>query len=201
MHAVRERVSNLMLCAFAAVAVTACATLPQSGARSPTLAHVPVVALPDGHEAVLVRSHGDEWKLADGTRRVSVEYLWDYTAAVARVRTVGGDGVVLDDEPRPGLTLNATDEEMAWAYEIARADPRIASRLTPDVVYYGGFSFREPGHPDCDRASRCVHVIASRDEGRYKVFHAMVDLQAARVVDPDFDPAMGGLNEPRKNPE
>lgn len=185
----------LVISALAVAVLSGCATVPPPPQRSPTLAHVPVVVLPDGHEAVLVRSHGDEWKLADGTRRVSVEYLWDYTAAVARVRIVGADQVVFEDEPRPGLTLNATDEEMAWAYEIARGDPQIAARLTPDVVYYGGFSYREPGHADCNRGSRCIHVIASRDGGRRKVFHALVDLQTARVVDPDYDPALGGFDD------
>jgi hypothetical protein len=174
-----------------------CAAVPVVTGPSPTLAQVPVIDLPDGHKAVLVRSHEDEWKVDGRDVRVTVQYLWDYTARSARVRTLAADDGVLTDEPRPGLTLNATDEEMAWAYELARSVPAIAAKVTADTDYYGGFSYRHPGDPGCDLGSRCVHVIASRDGGRFKVFHAIVDLQAAQVVHPDYDPAMGGLDEPR----
>jgi hypothetical protein len=184
-----------LLCAVTALSVSACATLPHAGTRSPTLAHVPVVELPDGHEAVLVRSFGDEQKTPDGDRRVQVEYLWDYTDAVARRRTLDGSGAVIGDEREPGLTLNATQPELDWAIAIVKADPVVSVKLVGEVVYYGGFSYREPGHPDCDLRSRCIHVIGSRDGGRGKVFHALVDLQTSRVVAPDYDPALGGFDD------
>ncbi len=178
-----------------AIALSACASVPQGPERSPTLAHVPFVELPDGHEAVLVRSFGDEQKTPDGDLRVQVEYLWDYTGAVARKRTLDGDGAVVGDESQPGLTLNATQPELDWAINIVKADRELSVKLVPDTVYYGGFSFREPGHPDCDLRSRCIHVIGSKDGGRRKVFHALVDLQTSRVVAPDYDPALGGFDD------
>lgn len=187
--------SRGLLCVIAAVFLSACASLPEEKGRSPTLAHVPVVKLPDGHEAVLVRSFGDEQKTSEGDRRVQVEYLWDYTSAVARKRTLDGDGSVVGDESEPGLTLNATQPELDWAIAIVKAHGELSVKLVPDTVYYGGFSFREPGHPDCDLRSRCIHVIGSRDGGRRKVFHALVDLQTARVVAPDYDPALGGFDD------
>lgn len=164
--------------------------------RSPTLAHVPTQILADGHVAVLVREYDDEVKLGGGReQRMHVRYLWDYTAAGAREIQTAPDGSLLLDAIRPALTLNATEAELAYAVALLREDATIAARFTADSDIYGGFSFREPGHAHCDIGSRCIHVIVSRDQGRYKVAHAIVDLQTARVIDPDYDPELGGLAE------
>ena len=195
MPSFHEYLSRGLLCGVAAVAISACATLQHDGGRSPTLAHVPFVKLPDGHEAVLVRSFGDEQKTPVGDRRVQVEYLWDYTDAVARRRTLDSAGAVIEDQTEPARTLSATKSELDWAIMLIKANREVAVKLVPDVVYYGGFSFRESGHPECDLRSRCIHVIGSRDGGRRKVFHALVDLQTSRVVAPDYDPALGGLDD------
>jgi len=178
-----------------ALALAACAG---SGAtlRSPTLDHVATLQLPDGHDAVLVREYDDEVKLGDGReQRMHVAYLWDYTAAVARERQTAPDGRLLSDRALPALTLNATDAELAYAVALLREDAAINARFTEDTDIYGGFSQREPGDPHCDLGSRCIHVIVSRDSGRYKVAHAIVDLQRGRVVDPDYDPELGGIAE------
>lgn len=165
--------------------------------RSPTLDHVATVQLPDGHDAVLVREYDDEVKLGDGReQRMHVAYLWDYTAAVARERQTAPDGSLLSDRTLPALTLNATDAELAYAIALLREDAAINARFTADTDIYGGFSQREPGDAHCDLGSRCIHVIVSRDSGRYKVAHAIVDLQRGRVVDPDYDPELGGIAEP-----
>lgn len=192
--------SSRWLVLWGAAALSACASVPVAPGRSPSLAHLPVVQLPDGHEAVLVREYGDEQK-RDGTEvRVRVEYLWDYTAGAARVRTLDLDGKVVEDRTQPGLTLNATPEELEYAFELTRAEPALAAKArgVADVNWYGGFSFREPGHAGCDVGSRCVHVIASRDAGRHKVLHALVDLQRGKVVVADYDPSMGGIADSSK---
>jgi hypothetical protein len=164
----------LPLCAL----LVACAGTREAE-RSPTLAHVPTQTLPDGHVAVLVREYDDEVKLDGGReQRMHVRYLWDYTAAVAREIQTAPDGTLL-----------------SYAVALLRADKAIDARFTADSDIYGGFSFREPGHEACDVASRCIHVIVSRDGGRYKVAHAIVDLQTARVIDPNYDPALGGVLE------
>lgn len=161
-----------------------------------TVAHVPTVTLADGHVAVLVREYDDEIKLGDGReQRLHVAYFWDYTAATARERHTAVDGTTLKDELIPALTLNATEAELAYAVALLRQDPAIDARFTADSDIYGGFSYREPGHADCDVGTRCIHVIVSRDQGRYKVVHALVDLQHARVVDDNYDPELGGIAE------
>lgn len=187
------RLKRLMLplCAL----LVACAGT-REGERSPTLAHVPTQTLPDGHVAVLVREYDDDVKLDGGReQRMHVRYLWDYTAAMAREIQTTPDGALLSDTTKPALTLNATDAELAYAVALLREDRTIDARFTADSDIYGGFSFREPGHEACDKASRCIHVIVSRDSGRYKVAHAIVDLQTARVIDPDYDPDLGGVLE------
>jgi hypothetical protein len=163
---------------------------------SPTLAHVPAQTLPDGHVAVLVREYEDAVKLGDGReQRMHVRYLWDYSAGLAREIQTAPDGRLLSDRTLPALTLNATEAELAYAVALLRRDQAIDARFTADSDIYGGFSYREPGHEHCDAGSRCIHVIVSRDGGRYKVAHAIVDLQTARVIDPDYDPELGGVAE------
>ena len=175
--------------------VTACAGTREAE-RSPTLAHVTTQSLPDGHVAVLVREYDDEVKLGDGReQRMHVRYLWDYTAAVAREIQTAPDGRLLSDRVLPALTLNATDAELAFAVTLLREDKTIDARFTADSDIYGGFSFRKPGHARCSTGSRCIHVIVSRDGGNYKVAHAIVDLQTAQVIDPNYDPDLGGVAE------
>lgn len=182
--------------ALAVLVVLAACAGTREVARSPTLAQVPTVTLPDGHVAVLVREYDDEVKLGNGLeQRMHVRYLWDYSAAAAREIKTAPDGALLADALKPGLTLNATAAELAYAVALLREDAAIDARFTADSDIYGGFSFREPGHDHCDIGSRCIHVIVSRDGGRYKVAHAIVDLQRARVIDPDYDPELGGVAE------
>ncbi|MBK6725787.1 MAG: hypothetical protein IPG63_00775 [Xanthomonadales bacterium] len=181
--------------ALCALALAACAG-SNASLRSPTLDHVATLQLPDGHDAVLVREYDDEVKLGDGReQRMRVTYLWDYTAAVARERQTAPDGSLISDRLLPALTLNATDAELAYAVALLRQDAAIDARFTDDTDVYGGFSQREPGDQHCDLGSRCIHVIVSRENGRYKVAHAIVDLQRGRVVDPDYDPELGGIAE------
>ena len=181
----------------ASALLAACASAP-TVRPSATMDHVPHLTLPDGHIAVLVRGYEDEVKLGGGReQRRRVEYLWDYTDAVARERQTTLDGTPISDRILPALTLNATEAELAYAVKLLRADPAIDARFTADSDIYGGFSFRETGHASCDLHSRCIHVIVSRDEGNFKVAHAIVDLQTARVIEPEYDPALGGIAEPQ----
>jgi len=181
------------------VALLAACAGSRDSARSPTPDHVPTQTLADGHVAVLVREFDDEVKLGGGReQRMHVRYLWDYTAACAREVQTAPDGALLSDRLQPGLTLNATEAELAYAVALLREEASINARFTGDSDIYGGFSYREPGHAECDVGSRCIHVIVSRDQGRYKVAHAIVDLQRAHVVDANYDPDLGGIAESNK---
>jgi hypothetical protein len=179
----------LAACAGAPVATTA-----PAATRPEVLDHVPVVRMADGHEAVLIRGYEDEIKNEDGSeQRVDVRYFWDYTAASAReVHTAIGSGEVVFDRLQPDNIMLTTPAELAFAYVVLRRDPAIDAKFTDDTKPYGGFAFREPGHPICAEHSRCIHVIASRDYGRERIAHAIVDLQTARIADPDYHPALGG---------
>ena len=78
---------------------------------------------------------------------------------------------------------------VCWSMSASSAALRIDK---PDVVIWaGGFAFRKPGDPYCDRGSRCIHAIAAADHGDTVVAHAIVDLQSDRVVYPFYQPADG----------
>lgn len=171
-----------------AVALAGCA---QHGVRveSPTLVRAGLVyeRTADGRELLLIREYYDDVKLPGGEERWRVQYLWDYANGVAVQRIFNNDGSLQSLEPKPALTLNATEAELAFAIELVKHDVRIAPHLTADATYYGGFSFREPDVEACNMRSRCVHVFAVRDEGQVRLVHAIVDLMTARVVIPDYD--------------
>lgn len=198
---VAGRLPFLVVILVAAMALfSGCATTSQP-ARAPTEKDLPFVFGTDGHRMLLVRESVDLEKRADGDERVAVQYLWDYTDGIAVRRSFKSDGSLRDSIQLPAVTLNATEQEREFAFSMVRKDRRLAALITDDTKIYGGFSFREPGHRDCDRRSRCIHVVGSADDGRRHVLHAIVDLMSGRVVDPAFDPQMRGIDqdsEPRE---
>ncbi len=146
---------------------------------------------------VVVRSYQDEFKIDGGDVRVTVEYAWDYDHAVAVERISDAQGKLISRTEQPDLTLNLTAAEQAYAFELASAHPDLKAQVAGSEHLYGGFSYRDASDPDCYRGSRCVHVMASTSspngDGWRKVVHAIVDLQAGRVVHPNYD---DGKTEP-----
>jgi len=146
---------------------------------------------------VVVRSYEDEFKTESGDIRVTVEYAWDYDRAVAIERITDAQGKQISLTDQPELTLNLTDAEQAYAFELTKAHPDLKAQVAGSDHLYGGFSYREANDPACYRGSRCVHVMASTTapagDGWRKVVHAIVDLQAGKVVHPNYD---DGKTEP-----
>ncbi len=146
---------------------------------------------------VVVRSYEDEFKTESGDVRVTVEYAWDYDRAVAIERITDAQGKQISLTDQPELTLNLTDAEQAYAFELTKAHPDLKAQVAGSDHLYGGFSYREANDPACYRGSRCVHVMASTTapagDGWRKVVHAIVDLQAGKVVHPNYD---DGKTEP-----
>ncbi len=146
---------------------------------------------------VVVRSYDDEFKIDGKDVPVHVEYAWDYGRAVAieRITDLTSQSTTVIDQPE--LTLNLTDGEEAYAFELAKAHPDLKDQIARADHLYGGFSYREAEDPACYHGSRCVHVMASTTspagDGWRKVVHAIVDLQAAVVVHPHYD---DGKTEP-----
>ena len=103
------------LSAFSVLAASlmcaSCATTPRTS-HSPTIDHVTTMTLPDGHVAVLVRSYDEDVKLKQGgEQQRHVEYLWDYTAGIARERHLTPAGIVLSDVSLPAVTMHANEAE------------------------------------------------------------------------------------------
>jgi hypothetical protein len=142
---------------------------------------------------VVVRSYEDEFKTDGGDLRVNVEYAWDYDRAIAVERITDAHGKLISLTDQPELTLNLTDAEQAYAFDLTRAHPDLKSQVAGSDHLYGGFSYRDANDPACYRGSRCVHVMASSSapagDGWRKVLHAIVDLQSGRVVHPHYDDA------------
>lgn len=171
-----------------AVALAGCAQ-HEVRVESPTLVRAGLVyeRTADGRELLLIREYYDDVKLPGGEERWRVQYLWDYANGVAVQRIFNNDGSLQSLEPKPALTLHATEAEVEFAIELVKGDPVIAPHLTSDATYHGGFSFREPTVPACNMRSRCVHVFAVRDNGNVRLVHSIVDLMTARVVIRDYD--------------
>jgi hypothetical protein len=135
---------------------------------------------------VVVRSYDDVFKIDDRDLRVHVEYAWDYTRGVAIERITDPDGAAISLTDQPDLTLNLTEDEKAYALELARTHPDLREQIEQSDHLYGGFSYREADDPACFTGSRCVHVVASAGDGWRKLVHAIVDLQTGTVVHPHY---------------
>lgn len=180
--------------------LSGCATTPvaPSTAVAPV---VPTIASVSGHRIHVVRESNELHKTDSGDQRVTVEYAWDYSRGIAVRRTFGEDGSGPVEQDMPAVTLNATEAERQFAFARVRADRQLASRITATTRLFGGFSFRESGHPNCDVRSRCIHVVGSADDGQRHVLHAIVDLMSGKIVDPDYDPGMRGIAQDPKDRE
>jgi hypothetical protein len=190
-----RNVRQLALAVLAAGLAACAATGPDRVVA--TVPDLPYEASVGGARLLLVRESIDAQKTPAGEREVRVQYLWDYVNGVAVRRTLALDGSEIERAALPGMTLNATEAERSFAFDLVRRDPRLAARITPTTTLYGGFSYREAASA-CDAGSRCIHVVGSDDQGRRHVLHAIVDLMRSRVVDPDYDPGMRGIEQDGK---
>ncbi len=156
---------------------TAIAPLTDGSLRDPRVSGV-----------IVIRSYGDEFKIDGHDVPVFVQYAWDYTRGVATERITTPKGELISATDQPDLTLNLTDAERAYAFELAGQHPKLKAQFAQAGHVYGGFSFRESDDPACFRGSRCVHVVASTSDGYRKLAHAIVDLQAGIVVHTHYEP-------------
>jgi len=184
-------VRSLSLVASALVLLAAgCASQPAKKTAAPSAVPAPAGRM---HGYVVARRHGD-FVLVDGKeQRREVEYGWDYARGVALRRTFDGDGHLLETREMVGANLSLTEAEAARARQLVRAQPDLKPLVDRQdvVIWAGGFAFRKPGDPYCDRGSRCIHAIAAADHGDTVVAHAIVDLQSDRVVYPFYQPVDG----------
>ncbi len=189
------KVAALGIAGLAIAALAGCQSGPSVSSR--TTERDPRVS-----GVVVVRSYDDEFKIGGRDVRVSVEYAWDYGRGVAieRITEIDSQKTTITDQPE--LTLNLTDAEQAYAFELAKAHPDLKAQIARADHIYGGFSYRDADDPACFRGSRCVHVMASTTapagDGWRKVVHAIVDLQTAVVVHSNYD---DGKTEPFKSSE
>jgi hypothetical protein len=146
---------------------------------------------------VVVRDFVDPVKTANGDVYMKIQYAWDYDRGVAIVRKRSMDDTLIDEQLEPGLTLETTEPELAYAFDLIRSDATlgpIAARK--DARLYGGFSLRVPNTQAangiaadlvCRAKSRCIHImISGGNNGETSLAHAIVDLASRRIVDPNY---------------
>ncbi len=142
---------------------------------------------------VLVREYVDSIKTDAGDQYQKIQYGWDYDLGSAKIITYSMDGKLLSTEVANDLTLNTSEAELAYAFELVRSSPKLKiASARPDATIYGGFSYRNasdqsPAAVYCRAKSRCIHVLISGGiAGEILYGHAIVDLASGKVVDPEF---------------
>jgi hypothetical protein len=161
------------------VLLTACRSTPERDAAS---ASQPEVAPPAG--VVVIREYVDPQKVDGVDAYFRIRYAWDYDQGSAVMQRYDMDGKLLETVPQPGLTLESTDAEMAYAYQLVRNDPEFATKVArPDAVYQGGFSVRGAEFPPCGDGSRCVRVfVQAGADATIPLVNVIVDLAKRRIV-------------------
>lgn len=158
------------------------------------LEHVAHERTPGGEAIVVVRDYVEPTKVEGRDERHRVQYVWNYSRGIAQRRIWDVAGLAFQEEDLPGLTLNATADELAFALASVRADPKYADVIKPDTILHGGFSVRETGSR-CDGAARCIHVFGVESDGETRVLHAVFSLGTGRLLDHDYDPALSDASE------
>ena len=127
-----------------------------------------------------------------------VEIWFDYKAGVAIHKVIAngkGSGTVLKSETfPPGVgTPRPSDEEIAEAIEIVRADKEFASLIAvTHASVDGGFQIFEPAGMPCGPASRCLKVQLMTQDRLGLIRNVVVDLVRQEIVYRAFVPADGG---------
>jgi hypothetical protein len=142
-------------------------------------------AAPSGD--VVVRDYIDPQKRDGVDTYFRIRYMWDYIENVAVMERSSLEGEVVERTAMPGLTLETTADELAYAIALVRNDPQLQDRLKrPDLNFHGGFSVRGPEVEGCNLRSRCIRIFVSTGlNNETAVAHAIVDLAGRRIVDRD----------------
>ncbi len=166
--------SAIALCGFVGCAQHSVRPASQPG----VLEVIDDIADTEGNRVLIVRDYVDELKIDGESVRQRFQYIWNYTRGIAQLRVYAMDGSLLRSEDQPRLTLNVTEPEREYAFNRVRADSRWNGMYRADSMFYGGFSFRPPGHAVCSERARCIHVFASDSGGRNTTLHVIYDLMS-----------------------
>lgn len=143
------------------------------------------------HGYVVGRRHSDfAWR--DGKEyRYEVEYGWDYDQGIALRKTFDEGGALLKTQRVKGEEPPLTESERERVKALVRGQPELKRLVEKPgvVVWAGGFIYRRLDDRYCGDKTRCIHAIASADNGNAAVAHSIVDLQSDRVVYPFYRPA------------
>lgn len=189
----------LLIALSAGVLIAGCGSrTSQQAAPDPIASAAPAEGRMQGY--VTLYRYQDRFRVEGKEVVRDVEYGWDYARGMTVLKMFDADGQMVSSEDRPGESLRLTDAENARAEALVRTHPQleqIVNQPGDTTIWIGGFIFRDPDDPFCKPGSRCVHVIASKDQGYTPVAHAIVDLMRDRVVHPFFIQQAGGKSGKR----
>lgn len=177
-----------ILIAGAALVVVGCASAP------PTAPTSEVAKTERFRGKLYVREYVDMNKVDSKDVYTRIRMFWDYDRGVTVVETFDMDKNLLSTVDEPGLTPNATEEEIARAIELTKAEPQLRDIVSrPGIFFHAGFIYRDGSDSVCAAHSRCIHVFVSggADSG-IPLAHAIVDLMTDKVVHPFFAPEETG---------
>ena len=164
-----------------------------SGIEAPRVADLPSPVVDgdsqDFEGQLVTRRWHDVFKENGEHREVILEVGYDYGKKSPFRRQFDADGNLESEEFTWGVAIGATSEETNFAFELVKADPRLAKRLTREsIIMHGGFTFFNQNDPLCGIGSRCLHVFATDSSNNELLVQSLVDLISKKVVYPDFEP-------------
>ncbi|GJM09135.1 MAG: hypothetical protein DHS20C11_14110 [Lysobacteraceae bacterium] len=144
---------------------------------------------------VLIRRWNDVIKENGERRRVVYEVGYDYEKTLPFRRMFSADGQMELEEYSWGVDIGSTAEETEKAFELVKADPRLADIMANhSVIMHGGFTYFDPGDPKCGLGSRCLHVFATDNADNNLILQSIVNLVANEVAHPYYDPTRNAEN-------
>jgi hypothetical protein len=121
-------------------------------------------------------------------RRVVV--LFDYSKGIARQESYDLHGTLRSNRRITRNMPAPSPEEIAEAFEIARADPNFKSLFGRfSVVTEGGFLLQEEDGMPCGPGSRCLHVFLLSSDRSGLIRRLVVDLVTRSIPYPVYTPA------------
>ena len=180
----RRRTGFLLL---SLLALAACQSRPPAQTLGRTDRPEPTGAVLAPSGQVVVREYVDPQKIDGKEVYFRIRYVWDYAQGTALFQRFSLDGDLLESTPQPGLTLETTDAEMAYAYQLVREDRELGPRVArADAVFQGGFSVLGAEKPACVPGPSCIRVfVQGGEDAREPLVNAIVDLAGRRIVSRD----------------
>jgi len=146
------------------------------------------------HRVRLLRSWTDTVKVDGRELPRRVDILFDYTEGVALERSYDTSGRLIQERRLIDNAPSPSDDEIAEAFGIVRADPQLGRILKrTQAVLEGGFLLQEAEGQACGPRTRCLQIQLLGPTRLGLVRYVVVDLTKGAIAYPAYTPAEGGV--------